>query len=163
MYNIYAHCALSWKGKSWAVVVEPERLTLTHVARSSNEEQVRQNDANEIKQRRLDIALLQNDIDALVANSTMDAKTAAAEIEQLLAVRNNHVREIANIEAAERTFTRTETTTIVTFDPFVWYASPTHDEAYLWIPIRPPEDERRETRVAEFKDVRHMDQIEPIC
>jgi len=140
------------------VDVENERLKLTHVAQSSNEDQVRQNDANEISQRRRDIFELEKKVAALAADLVVDAKTAATEIELLLAVRNNHAREIAKIESADRTFTRTETTIVMTLDPFVWYAPPTSHQTFVWIPIQAARDEQQEAHVAERREVRHMNQ-----
>jgi len=163
VYAVLPTGELSWRGKRWTADVENERLKLTHVAQSSNEDQVRRNDANEISKRRCDIVALEKKVAALAANLLVDAKTAATEIELLLAVRNNHAREIAKIESADRTFTRTETTIVITLDPFVWYAPPTSHQTFVWIPIQAAREVQQEAHVAERREVCHMNQVEPIC
>jgi len=138
--------SLNWRTKVWRANVVGDQLEMTCITKTDNEAQLRASALEEIKQRRLDIAALNQDIERAINDGGIDAETANANITLWLAVVSNHLQEIRKLSHMLHQVRFVQHTTTVQFTPYVWYEAAS--QMYMWIPHTVP-NELRETCVTE--------------
>lgn len=148
-------CDLRLSGSTWSAVVAGDHLTLKLVTELNDQEEVRQRELNQLRLRRAEVSALERDIAKIVSNHTIDANTAAVEIELNLAARNNHLQEIVQMERAPHKARYVETTTVLQVDPLVWYAW--GEKTFMWVPFFQPTPAQEATAVLERFEALDLD------